>query len=68
MEKSTVFPLSREYRLRLAVMEARRSRSPLAAALGLVMLLGAAAEAFAYWPGLMTWDAIRQYGQALDGD
>jgi hypothetical protein len=20
-----------------------------------------------YWPGLMTWDSIRQYGQALDG-
>ncbi|MBV9840206.1 MAG: hypothetical protein JOY99_01505 [Sphingomonadaceae bacterium] len=36
--------------------------------MALILLLGALAEAFAYWPGLMTWDAIRQYGQALDGD
>lgn len=36
--------------------------------LGAIMALGAAVEAWAYWPGLMTWDAIRQYGQAIDGD
>ncbi len=35
----------------------------LGAALLLVALLGAAA----YWPGIMTWDAVRQYGEALDG-
>jgi hypothetical protein len=39
-----------------------------AALLGAVMAAGAAIEAWAYWPGLMTWDAARQYGQALDGD
>jgi hypothetical protein len=33
-----------------------------------IMALAAAVQAFAYWPGLMTWDAIRQYGQAIDGD
>jgi hypothetical protein len=35
--------------------------------LGLALLLVALLEALAYWPGLMTWDAIRQYGEALDG-
>ncbi len=25
-------------------------------------------QAWAYWPGIMTWDAVRQYGQAVDGD
>lgn len=35
----------------------------------LIALLAAAGAtaAFAYWPGLMTWDSVRQYGQALDG-
>lgn len=34
----------------------------------IALLLGAAATTlFAYWPGLMTWDSVRQYGQALDG-
>jgi len=28
----------------------------------------ATSTAYAYWPGLMTWDSIRQYGQALSGD
>ena len=36
--------------------------------LGMVMAFAAAVQAWAYWPGLMTWDAIRQYGQAIDGD
>ena len=26
------------------------------------------AEAIAYWPGMMTWDSIRQYDQALSGE
>ena len=34
------------------------------AALALAGLL----DALAYWPGLMTWDSVRQYGQALSGD
>ena len=29
---------------------------------------GACLTAAAYWPGFMTWDAIRQYDQALNGD
>jgi hypothetical protein len=33
-----------------------------------VMALVAAVQAAAYWPGLMTWDAIRQYDQALSGE
>ncbi|MES2055900.1 MAG: hypothetical protein V4564_08185 [Pseudomonadota bacterium] len=33
----------------------------------LLMLMGATATALAYWPGLMTWDAIRQYDQATSG-
>jgi hypothetical protein len=36
--------------------------------LGAVLLLTAVVQAAAYWPGLMTWDSIRQYGQALSGD
>jgi hypothetical protein len=36
--------------------------------LALGMLGAASMTALAYWPGLMTWDAIRQYGQAIDGD
>ena len=37
------------------------------AALLIVLALGAAVQARAYWPGLMTWDAIRQYREALAG-
>lgn len=40
----------------------------LAALLGGLMALAAALTALAYWPGLMTWDAARQYGQALSAD
>jgi hypothetical protein len=28
---------------------------------------GAAVQIAAYWPGIMIWDAIRQYGQAISG-
>jgi hypothetical protein len=38
------------------------------ALLGAIMAAAAAFQAWAYWPGLMTWDAVRQYGQAIDGD
>ena len=38
----------------------------------LVLSLGALAAATltacAYWPGLMSWDPVRQYGEALSGD
>ena len=44
-----------------------RDRS-VGALLGLGMLAAATCTAIAYWPGLMTWDAARQYGQAIDGD
>lgn len=30
-------------------------------------LAAAALTALAYWPGLMTWDAVNQYGQAVAG-
>jgi hypothetical protein len=40
----------------------------LAAILLLAMALVCAAQAYAYGPGLMTWDSIRQYGQALSGE
>lgn len=33
-----------------------------------VATLVAIVQAVAYWPGLMTYDAARQYGQALDGE
>lgn len=32
-----------------------------------LLAAGAVAQAMAYWPGIMIWDAIRQYGQALSG-
>lgn len=35
--------------------------------LPLVALLAGTVTALAYWPGLMTWDAVRQYSQALSG-
>lgn len=38
-----------------------------ALALIAVCLAGACLTAAAYWPGFMTWDAIRQYDQALNG-
>jgi hypothetical protein len=30
-------------------------------------VMGALLTASAYWPGLMTWDPVRQYGEALSG-
>lgn len=33
-----------------------------------VPLVVACAASLAYWPGLVTWDSIRQYDQALSGD
>ncbi|WP_375397880.1 hypothetical protein [uncultured Sphingomonas sp.] len=38
------------------------------ALVALIAIAGAALTALAYWPGFMTWDAIRQYGQAVSGD
>ncbi len=32
-----------------------------------VVLLALAVHLAAFWPGIMTWDAIRQYGQAVSG-
>ncbi len=32
-----------------------------------ILLTVALVQAVAYWPGIMTWDAVRQYGQALSG-
>lgn len=36
--------------------------------LGAALLLVAAVQLAAYWPGIMYWDAVRQYGQAVSGD
>lgn len=36
-------------------------------ALAAAMLAAASIQAWAYWPGIMIYDAIRQYGQALSG-
>ena len=49
-------------------MPRRWRESGPAALIACGMLLAATLTASAYWPGLMTWDAIRQYGQALDGN
>lgn len=32
-----------------------------------VLLLAALVQLLAFWPGIMVWDSIRQYGQALTG-
>lgn len=37
-------------------------------ALALAALAAAALTASAYWPGLMSWDPVRQYGEAISGD
>jgi hypothetical protein len=44
-----------------------RFHRPLAPTLGAMMIAGALIQGAAFWPGVMIWDAIRQYGQALSG-
>ena len=36
-------------------------------AIGVTILLSAILQSWAYWPGIMIYDAIRQYDQALNG-
>ncbi|WP_293881249.1 hypothetical protein [Sphingomonas sp.] len=36
--------------------------------LSFAAVAAATLTASAYWPGLMTWDPVRQYGEALSGD
>ncbi len=36
-------------------------------ALWLAAVAAASLTGYAYWPGLMSWDPVRQYGQALSG-
>ncbi|MGL4313803.1 MAG: hypothetical protein ACRCSO_07400 [Sphingomonas sp.] len=43
-----------------------RDRLPLALAL-LIGLIGLVLTLAAFWPGIMTWDSVRQYDQALSG-
>jgi len=43
------------------------SRRALPALLAGILLLAAILQAAAFWPGIMTWDAVRQYGEALTG-
>jgi len=45
-----------------------RARFPLPAGWALLPLLIGCAGSLAYWPGLVTWDSLRQYDQALSGD
>ncbi|WP_404713949.1 hypothetical protein [Sphingomonas sp. MMS24-J13] len=35
--------------------------------LAIILIIAAIVQGVAYWPGLMTWDAINQYGQATEG-
>ncbi len=37
-------------------------------ALSAVLIVAAVVQGLAYWPGIMTWDAINQYGQAVQGE
>ena len=46
----------------------RRHRQAGVLALALAALAAATMTAYAYWPGLMSWDPIRQYDEALSGD
>ena len=50
-------------------MTVSASRSPPRHAflVGAVLALAAAVQLAAFWPGIMVWDAIRQYRQALSG-
>ncbi len=49
-------------------MSTRRRLGWSMAFLGAALLVVAIAQATAYWPGIMTWDAVRQYDQALSGE
>ncbi|WP_404367504.1 hypothetical protein AB5I39_12930 [Sphingomonas sp. MMS24-J45] len=42
-----------------------RRRAPILAAVALALV--ALGHALTFWPGILTWDAIRQYGQAVSG-
>jgi hypothetical protein len=37
------------------------------AALAAFVIAAACSQGLSYWPGIMTWDAINQYGQAVSG-
>jgi len=50
------------------MMATDTTRARLLIALLAALALVCALEGVAYWPGQMTWDSIRQYGQALSGD
>jgi len=43
-------------------------RGIVAIAVLLALALAAAVQLAAYWPGIMYWDAVRQYGQAVSGN
>jgi hypothetical protein len=47
--------------------ETGRRPAPRAALVAAALLLISVGLSLSYWPGLMTWDSIRQYGQALSG-
>ena len=46
----------------------RRPADTALLAMILVAVIGAAITASAYWPGLMTWDSIREYREGLSGE
>ena len=46
----------------------RRQSGGAAALLAAVLLTISIALSLSYWPGIMTWDSIRQYDQALSGE
>lgn len=45
----------------------RRRPPALRLAVATTLVVAAAAQLLAFWPGIMVWDAIRQYRQALSG-
>ena len=53
----------------MTINASNESRGPgRAIALPVFAMAGGSLTASAYWPGMMTWDAIRQYGEALGGE
>jgi hypothetical protein len=46
---------------------ARRSLSSPGVTIIVMLLLAACTQLLAFWPGIIVWDSIRQYGQALSG-